>query len=248
MSYTVGTLYSGIEDLLVGRILQTSKMAEHIRKGVLELSENYKFEGLQTSGPIVQTVTNQNKYAPGFFLSPADAGLDIKKFNSFWLYIDPSSPPVLTNLSPNAGYNLSFRTINDVEVLLNVPGLPIYWTRHEGNIYFGSCPDNSYYMYARYQKQHPFPNAGTPSAGNDPVLLPDSWQDICEYMGAMRYARTLNLANKSEELHTALYGDSKFQQTNGLEGSPGLIFQRTSQEYRDQTTSVKSFRPRMRSV
>src|SRR5579863_6821421 len=212
MSFTVGDLYTPIQDLLMGRVVQDAKMAEAIRKGVLELTENYKFEGLQTSGPIVQLTAFQNPFAPGLFLSPADAGLDIKKFNSFFLFIDPYQVPSTVNIESNAGFGLTFRTIDRIEVLINIPGVPTYWTRHEGNIYFGSMPDNSYSCYARYQKQHPFPNANTPNAGNDPILLPDSWQDICEYIGAMRTAQRYNLSGKATELHTRLYGDQKFQQ------------------------------------
>jgi hypothetical protein len=97
----------------------------------------------------------------------------------------------------------------------------------------------------RYQKEHPFPNRGTGSANNDPILFANSWQDIMEYAVAMRAARDLNLQAKANELYMALYGDQKFQISGGTEGSPGLIFMRTSQENRDQTTSTKSMRLRM---
>jgi hypothetical protein len=64
----------------------------------------------------------------------------------------------------------------------------------------------------------------------------------------MRAARDLNLQSKANELYTALYGDSKFQLTSGVEGCPGLIFQRTSQERRDQGTAMKSMRLKMGRV
>lgn len=244
----VGDLYSPIIRLLAGRTLSNAFLAEYIRKGVLELTENYKFQGLQVTGPTVQFTALLPYYPPSYFLATADATLEVNKMNSFFMFLNTYAPPSLTASTTNAGYNLTFRTINDIEVLINIPGTPIYWTRHEGNIWIGSCPDKGYYTYARYQKEHPFPNAGNANAGNDPILLPNSWQDIVEYQSAMRGAQELNLSSKVSEFNARLYGDQKFQQSGGLEGSPGLIFQRTSQENRDQSTSRKSFRLRMGSV
>jgi hypothetical protein len=97
----------------------------------------------------------------------------------------------------------------------------------------------------RYQKEHPFPNQGGGAANTDPILFPNSWQDIVEYGVAMRAARDLNLQTKANEFYNALYGDAKFQLSGGIEGTPGLIFQRTSQERRDQTTTTKSMRLKM---
>ena len=241
MSFQISTLANGVAALLNGRTTYNNTLAEYARKSVLELSENYKFPGLQTTGPVTQLIALQAVYAPSYFLQTADATLEINKVNSFFVYTNGYSP-LGTSSSSNTGYNLKFRTINDIEVLINVPGLPMYWTRHEGDIWLGSVPDQAYYIYMRYQKENPFPNAGTSSANSDVIYFPNSWQDIVEYSVAMRAARDLNLATKANELFTALYGDTKFQTSGGIEGSPGLIFQRTSQENRDQTTSTKSMR------
>jgi hypothetical protein len=242
----VSDLYPTTRRLLMGRTVSDAFLAEYIRKGILELSEGYKFAGLQAIGPVVQFVVDQVVYDPDYFMHPADAGLEINKINSFFMYTGttPPGPPPANN----SGYNLKFRTIDVLEVLLNIPGEPIYWSRHDGRIWIASVPAVAHYTYARYQKEHPFPNAGTPTAGADSVLLPNSWQDILEYQSAMRAAQELNLSTKVTELHTRLYGDEKFQRTAGLEGQPGLIFQRTSQENRDQTTSRKTFRLKMGSV
>lgn len=245
----VSDLYPAIKRLLMGRTVSNALMAEYVRKGVLELSESYKTPGLQVSGPVVQLVANQPNYDATFFMSPADAiaELTLNAINSFFIYADTTAPPGPPPAN-NSGYNLVFRTINVLEVLLNIPGSPIYWTRYNGQIWIGSVPSTGYYTYARYQKEHPFPNAGETNAGTDTLYFPNSWQDVLEYQSSMRGAQELNLSGKVTELHTRLYGDEKFQRTAGLEGQPGLIFQRTSQENRDQTTARKTFRLKMRSV
>jgi hypothetical protein len=245
MSYTVASLYPGIQSLLQGRpvVSYPNTAAEYIRKAVLELTEDYKFPGLQTTGPVVQLIPYQAVYSPSFFLSSTDSTLEVNKVDSFFIYNYPYAG--ISSNQDNSGYNMRFKTIDDIEVLINVPGLPQYWTRHEDNIWLGSCPDQTYSVYMRYQKEHPFPNAGTSNAGNDPILLPNSWQDIIEHAASLRIARDLNLQSKASEITTALRGDASFQATGGISGSPGLIFGRTSQENRDQTTSVKAMRLRM---
>jgi hypothetical protein len=245
MSMIVASLYPGIVALLNGRPITAypNTAAEYIRKATLELTEDYKFPGLQTSGPVVQLIPYQAVYAPSFFLTSGDSTLEVNKVDSFFIYNYPYAG--ITSAESNSGYNLRFATIDTLEVLINTPGIPQKWTRHEDNIWIGNCPDQSYSGYMRYQKEHPFPNAGTGSAGNDPILLPNSWQDVLEHAAAQRIARDLNLQTKASDLSQALKGDSQFQSTGGISGSPGLIFGRTSQENRDQTTSVKAMRLRM---
>lgn len=248
MSFAISVLSTGAVALLNGRqpAAWNNTLAEYARKSVLELSENYKFPGLQVTGPVVQLIPLQAVYAPSFFLQVADAALEVNKVNSFFIYNTPYAA-LSSSSSSNSGYDLKFRTINTIEVLINVPGTPLYWTRHEGDIWLASVPDSAYYIYMRYQKENPFPNQGAiPAIANaDLIYFPNSWQDILEYSIAMRAARDLNLATKANELFTALYGDAKFQTSGGIEGSPGLIFQRTSQENRDQSTSMKSMRIKM---
>lgn len=254
----VQTLFPAVKRLLVNRVVSQNFLCESIRKGILELTENFKFSQLQVTGPIVQFTPSTNFYNPNYFLNPTDANIEVNKINSFYLFLDTMSPPSLVAGNTTAsGYNLTFRTIDVLETLLNILGVPVHWSRHEGNVWIAMCPDQAYYTYMRYQKEHPFPNAGVPYnpaspmapwAGTDTLYLPNSWQDICEYQSAMRAAQELNLSTKVSEFNSRLYGDQKFQKTGGLEGSPGLIFQRTSQENRDQTTSRKSFRLKMSSV
>lgn len=243
----VQTLYPAIGRLLMNRGVAIAFMAEAIRKGVLELTESYKFQGLEVSGPTVAFTPLVANYSPNYFLAPADDGIELNQVNSFFVYNNPFVP-VTSSSQTNAGYNIKYRTIDNIENLINIPGLPLYWTRHEGEIWVGSMPDQAYNVYMRYQKEHPFPNAGTVNAGNDTLYLPNSWQDILEYVGAMRLAQEIGLSSKVTEFQTRLYGDVKFQKTGGIEGQPGLIFQRTSQRNRDQSTAMKRTRLRMGQV
>lgn len=244
MSFVVQDCYAGIKGLLMNRNVSNAMMQEEIRKAVLEFTEDYKHPLLEETGPIVSLVAFQNVYNPNFFLQAADANLDVSKVNSFFIYNNPFIAVTLTNSETNAGYDLKFKSINDIEVLLNIPGLPLYWSRNNNLIYI-TMPDQSYNLYMRYQKQHPLANVVGGFTDTTPILMADTWQEILEYAGAIRIAPKVNLANKKGELHTALYGDQKFQTSGGIEGAPGLIFQRTSQRNRDQSTTTRRLRLRM---
>jgi hypothetical protein len=246
MAFTAGDCFDGITGLLMNRTVSQALMLEEIRKAVLEFTEDYKHPLLEATGPTVSLVAFQNVYNPNFFLQVADANLDVNKVNSFWIYnngfITPSS-----SSETNSGYELKFMAIKDIEVLLNISGIPLYWSRNNNQIYI-TLPDQSYPVYMRYQKQHPLANVVNGFVSGTSILMADTWQEIIEYAAAMRVAPKVNLASKKTELHTALYGDQKFQTSSGIEGAPGLIFQRTSQRNRDQITTTRRLRLRMGSV
>jgi hypothetical protein len=257
MSFLVSDCYPGIQDNLMGRTVDQPRMAEAIRKTAIEFSENYKFPELQTSGPVVQLTIGVPNYDPLSFFGNSfdiagavgDNGADIiNKFNSIFLYSGPyyaPGDPAFTGT--NSGYNLVFKTIDRLEVLLNIESMPTNWSRFDNQIWIAARPDKAYYCYARYQHAQAFPNRGTANAGTDRILFPNTWQEIVEYGAAQRLAQIYNLSTKVSELNQRLLGDSKFQLSDGVEGQPGLIFQRTSQEMRDQTTTTKRFRLRMTS-
>jgi hypothetical protein len=238
--FTIASLKPRISSLLQGRNLVDSDLLNYTQDTVLELSEDYKFPGLQTSGPVVSLIPLQAVYPPSFFTSTLDGNIEVNKIDSFFLYTNGYT--ALTSATEqNTGFQLGFKTINDLEVLINVPGMPTNWTRHEGNIWIGCVPDQNYQCYARYIHENPFPL----DSDLDTIFFPNTWKDILSYCIAMRAARDLNLGSKANELFSALYGSSKFIISGGQEGTPGLIFQRTSQERRDQTTTTKSMRLRM---
>jgi hypothetical protein len=248
MSFLAGDCVTGITGLLMNRAVTTTVMMEAIRKAVLELTTDWKHPLLEDTGPITALVAYQNSYAPSFFLQTAEAPLDVTKVNSFHLFNDPYVVPSLANLATNAGYDLKFRSPDSIEVLLNVPGLPMYWSRNNNQILIASMPDNTYNCYMRYQTQHPGTQTVNGFTAATPIMMADEWMEVVERAAVLRLAPQVNLADKTVEMFSSLYGDQKFQTSGGIEGAPGLIFQRTSQRNRDQGTTTRRMRLRMGSV
>lgn len=242
--FAISALQTGAQALLQGRpvISWPNTLFEYSRKAALEYAENYKHPLLQTDANPVQLTALTANYLVSFFMSTTDATNvpQINKIDSFFIFNTGYQTLTLAT-QQNTGFELKFTTMDTLTVLINIPGLPTKWTRHNNQIWFGSVPDQPYSVQMRYSKEHPFPT-GTNS---DLILFDNSWQDIMEYAVAMRVARDLNLQSKANELHRALYGDQAFQTSGGIEGQPGLIFQRTSQENRDQSTTTKSLRLKM---
>jgi hypothetical protein len=240
MAYTVADLYPGIMQALGNKTLADADMNTWIRKAVLELSEDYPFPALQVTGPTVQLTPYQSAYSTSYF-TPAQTTIDIEHFDSLWCYIQP--PTVLgTSNNNNPGIQLKYKDISNLEVLLNTSGQPTNWTRHEGKLYIAMVPDNNYSIYARYREEHPFSN---PAVGTDPILLPNSWQDIVEYCAAYRAAASNRMWDLVTNLKSMIYGDPDFQRSGGIQGAPGLIFRRTSQTRRDQDTTTRAMKLRM---
>jgi len=173
MPFTIGALATGVTSLLNGRTNYNNTLAEYARKSTLELTENYKSPYLQTSGPVVSLVALQAVYSPNYFLSTGDQNLEVNKVNSFFIY-NTAYSALTSSSQANTGYNLTFRTINDIEVLINIPGLPVHWTRHEGDIWLGSVPDQNYNIYMRYQKENPFQTL----ARRTPTTIQSTWRTL----------------------------------------------------------------------
>jgi hypothetical protein len=244
MSFTVAQVFTDVQEYLSGRTISTTQGYEWIRKSVLELSETYKFPTLQVTGPTVQlTIYSPGPYNYNLFMHPGDAGLEIECIDSFFIYYQ--QPVSLSGSNgENAGLLMKFKTIDSIELSTNITGQTIFWTRFQGQIYFAFAPIMPYYVYCRYRKENKF---SSPVSGTDPILLPNTWQDIVGYAAAERGAISLDLNDRQVKYHNILYGDPKWQATGGTEGAPGLIFMRTSQEQRDKQNSGISMRLMMRS-
>lgn len=246
----ISDLYPSIQDLLMSRAVPVAQMAKYIRKSVLEITENYDCYQLQEVQTPMQFTAFVSSYGFEFFFPPSSDPNQqpsyLNKIKAFFLYIDPFAVPNTVGWTgTNSGYNLTYRTIQNMQVLLNVAGLPVHWSRQAGAIWIAPIPDQTYWFQMTYQREHLFPNAGTTTEGDDQIFLANDWQEVVEYSAAQRLAQIYNLSTKASELNARLRGDAQFQRTEGIEGQPGLLFQRTSQEQRDQTTTVKQFRLRM---
>jgi hypothetical protein len=241
MSFQVQDIYAGVSMLLQGRQPNAVAIYPYIRDAVLELSEDYPQQLQEQNGPLVQLVPYQNSYPTSYF-TVGNVTTNVNKFKSMVLYYNLVVGPLSTINIDNPNIPLRYKTIESQESALSIAGVPAYWSRFAGLLYFSPSPDNPYYVYGRYQLEPTFSNPISPV---DVIPFDNSWQEIIEYSTAYRTARYLGLKSKAADFHSALFGDPKFQLTGGTEGSPGLIFKRTTQQERDQTLGMKSFRVRM---
>jgi hypothetical protein len=212
--------------------------AEAMGETIKELSNNYPFEELRETGPIVQFVPGQNAYALEYFLAAPIAGVqhEIGKVISWFFYLNqPISlvPGVAFGYS-NPGYGLKFRDIEDLEVLVNTVTLPQFWSQLGNQLFVAATPNRAYYTYCRYQYLHPFTE---PIAQpTDPILMPDTWFDIIEYATAERIALNLRMQDVADRYHSKLFGDPTGK------GEVGMISRRISQTRKNQSRTTRAIR------
>lgn len=254
MATTIATLTPAIVRLLGNRGDVAALATQQIADTIVELSDNYPFERLRETGPVVQFSPGVNTYKASFFVKPAagDAPQHIwNKTISWFFYLQP--PVNLTSVTTtgysNPGYNLIFRDIEDLEVLTNTLSLPQFWSQlgedspdedsGDGNLIVAATPQQAYYTYQRYQFLHPF---SYPAVSADPILLPLLWYDIIQYAAAERIALQLRMEDVADRYHKILFGDPEFERSSGGRGQPGLIFRRISQTQKNQSRSTRSVR------
>lgn len=254
MATTIAALTPNVTQLLGNRTDVAALVPDAMAAAVVELSNNYPFEELRVTGPTVQFTPGVNAYPSSFFEAPPSGGVTytFNKMVSWWFYLQP--PVSFSGGGPigaaNPGYNLVFRDIENLEVLVNTLTLPQFWSQlgaqgspvaglSDATFYVAACPNVAYYTYARYQWLHPF--SDTPLS-TDPIYLPTTWNDIIEYATAERIALKLRMKDVVMRYHQVLFGDPLFEATSGAKGMPGLIFRRTSQTQKNQSRSTRSVR------
>jgi hypothetical protein len=202
-----------------------------IADAVLELSRDYRFENLETTGPTVQMTAGTYQYPLSFFQNPGDTYPNL--IPSFFMFYDIPLQPV-TGYNPGIG--LTWKTIDSMELMFSTQGTPAYWTRYQQQIYVAPSPINNYYGYMRYQKQHPF---SQPAALTDVIMLPDEWREIVEYSAALRGAGDLRMLDYAEAYHKILFGDP------ASPAQVGLISKRISQIQADsvENQGMRQIRP-----
>jgi hypothetical protein len=204
-----------------------------LQESILELSRDYRFENLEKTGPVVPLILNQSKYAMSYFQQPADVGTEVNLIPSLFRYF--STPINVTGA--NAGSTLAWKTIDTMELMINTPGTPTYFTRYGAQIWVAPLPQTPLQVYLRYQVEHPFI---APAAGpTDVFLLPNEWKDITEYAAAQRGAINIRMLDYASQYHTMLYGDPEFQRSSGGRGMPGLIFRRITQMEGDSESQMR---------
>jgi hypothetical protein len=211
-----------------------------IQDACLEFSQNYAFQGLQRTTNSFVTIAQG--YGPLPFSTWVNAA-DIPVFGTtanpklipsfFMFYNYPlNNPP-----NYNSGIGLTYKTIDALELMLQIPGTPAYWTRFNNQVYIAPQPIQQYYSYMRYQIQHP--TAAPAAALTDIVLLDDDWREIIEYGAAMRIAGNLRMLDYAAQYKQTLYGDPK------KPGDLGLYTARVSMQENDIVSNqgMRQIRP-----
>jgi hypothetical protein len=240
---TLNTLAPNVTKLLGNRTDVAALAVQQLADAITEFSDNYPFEELRETGPLVQFTPFVNTYNPNFFLATPIGGVQhtLSKVVSWFFYLQPPTTfsPSSTNSASNPGYNIVFKDVENLEVLLNTLTLPQFWTWMGANIFVAATPNQAYYTYMRYQFLHPF---SYPAVGTDPVLIPYKWYDIAQYAAAERIALQLRLQDVAQRYHTTIFGDPEFERSSGGRGQPGLIARRTSQTQKNQSRTTRSIR------
>lgn len=229
----INDLVTGITAKLANRLDITASIPRWTREVVLELTENYPFEELMVKGPASTLTSGIAEYDASTFVNAGDKATRIV---TLW---------ILTSTTSTTRSQLKYRVPQVVEQMGSIPGMPSVWSR-VGNastsFIVGPVPNQNYPFQIKYQRQHPFTTLQSPPT-SDPILMPDSWQDIVEYAVAQRGAIDKRMLDYASNFHNILYGDPDFRTSGGTKGTPGLIFKRTSQRDRDSDNNERQLKP-----
>lgn len=217
-----------------------------IRDAILEITESYDFSELQTTGPLVQFTQGQCRYSSTFFTNNNEKATRIGS----WFRFNHGTPTSIQDISLN-GMILKFRTKPVVEQMAKTTAPPSKYARiNDTTLIVGPSPDQSYFSFQNYQKEHPFPedtvenNNYLGSLLNSTLFIPKSWKLIVEFWAARLGALEKRMLDVAQNYHDVLFGDPNFQKTSDLsKGTPGLIFHRVSQYERDASQNERALQP-----
>lgn len=208
---------------------------------ILELSRNFRFPGLERTGPPVLLKADVVDYTNDSLIQPADMGMTTNLVPSFVRYFNPYSLTAKTNASSTLGW----KTVDALELMFNTRGVPAYFTRYGDIFKVAPVPDMDYAAYLRYQVEHPFTGSSTgapQSVDTDPFYLPNDWKLIVEFAIAEQGAIVLRMMDYAQQYHQTIFGDPEFERSSGGKGNPGMIFRRISQMEGDSISMPKSIR------
>ena len=120
---TLNDLIPTVVELLGNRGDVAAKAPQALADAITEFTNNYPFEELRETGPVVQFTPGVDTYLASFFIKvppPFTPQHIWNKTVSWFFYLQP---PINLMANPqlgyaNPGYNLIFRDIEDMEVLL----------------------------------------------------------------------------------------------------------------------------------
>jgi len=208
---------------------------------ILELSRNFRFPGLERTGPMITFNKGQISYTNDSLIQASDAGRVTNLIPSFVRFFNPYSSTSGTNSSSC----LDWKTVDALELMFNTPGVPSYFTRYGDEYKIAPVPDQNYTAYLRYQIEHPFTGSvtGNPQAtATDKFLLPSDWKLIAEFAIAEQGAIVLRMNDYAQQYHQTIFGDPEFERSSGGRGNPGMIFRRISQMEGDSISMPRALR------
>jgi len=229
-----------VQDKLRGRVdlsaysgTPGSDIPSWIYEAILDLTPSYPFEELIARGPYVNFVVGQAEYLLSFFLPPNSRFTQVR---SFFRFFGTTNPPT-TNATNVVGNQLKARTTMVVEPMSTIPGLPQYWCQNGNKILVGFQPDQTYTVFMRYQRPHPFDLKNLPAAQ---IFMPEDWREVIVYSAAIRACDFLGMNDVGFGYYKLLHGDPK-QPT-----SVGLLQARESQLRRNLSNNERQMQPIVR--
>jgi len=217
-----------------------------VRDAVLDLTQSFDFSDLQTTGPLVQFTIGTGRYDKTFFTNNNEVPTRI----GTWFVFNQGTPTSVDDTVLN-GRILKFRTKPVVTQQAKIKSPPSLWTRINSKILLvGPIPDQAYFTYQEYQKEHPFPedtiennNFLNALLASD-IYMPKDWKIIIEYTAARLGALEKRMFDVANAYYDVLFGSPEFRKSNDpSKGVPGLIFQRQSQYERDAVSNERAFQP-----
>jgi hypothetical protein len=195
-----------------------------LQRSIWNLTDNYPFEELRVTGPIVNLPANATQLSIPVqqYLRKGD---DVTLMEDPVIFLDPPQNTI--------GYPLDYMTPKAIEPLLHVPGaVPFKYTRYGNNFLFGGLPIQSYPTFLRYQIRHPF--GIDTNLQSSPCMFPTAFNEIVGYDAARRGALSLRWWDIGTSLYKLLYGDPANQ-----EGNPGLLKEVIAQNHKDARNSSR---------
>jgi hypothetical protein len=227
----INDLLPEVINALQGRTDATALIPLYMKRTLQEITDNYPFEELRTTGPLASLTATISTYPALTFLQPGD---DYTIHSSFALYVDFPKNTVVSAVT--------YKTPAAIEVMIApaTKGIPARWTRYGANIFLGPTPDKNYQLFFRYQKRYQFIDD---NLGQTPILVPPDWEEIIIYSCAERVAIVKRWNDQASYLHQILYGDPEYQQSQGKMGRPGLLSARLFQQEKDEQMSSRQLMP-----